>query len=260
MKLWPAGAILLLCALLPGSSLADDLSNPSMPVDPDSATTGRGVVGARLDVRSFGSDEDLTYAGFSLSAGFGKQSAGILRGMFAEKRSLALPGGGTIRHGGNDLEILLRVTAAKGRYDWAGQLGLSFADTPAQKDTFFTLDGKLRAEIGKGMVGFFHPRAAFIKDNELIGLGLGAEGRLANNLWLVGEWTVMASGDNTRNTTTGALQQRDLFLAALRFTTQDGRTRIDLGFTNATGGTTGFGLTPGLGGSGALYLAIGYRH
>src|SRR5262249_1276517 len=117
-----------------------------------------------------------------------------------------------------------------------------------------------RAELGRGLTGVFHPRAAFIKDNELVGLGIGAEGRLASNVWLVGEWTPMATGQNTRNTTTGALQQRDLFLAALRISSNEGRTRVDLGYTNAIGGTTGFSLTPGLGGSGAFYIAIGYRH
>ena len=43
--------------------------------------------------------------------------------------------------------------------------------------------------------------------------------------------------------------------------TDDGRNRtIELGITNALGGTTGMSLTPGLGGSVAGFVAYGCRY
>ena len=53
--------------------------------------------------------------------------------------------------------------------------------------------------------------------------------------------------------------RRDVYGAAVRFGAADGRWNVDLGYANGTGSTTGFSLTPGLGGSGAFYIAFTAR-
>jgi hypothetical protein len=82
---------------------------------------------------------------------------------------------------------------------------------------------------------------------------------LGGRVSLVGDYTPLLSGDNTRDTITGGLMRRDVYGVAIRFETADERFLLDLGYTNGVGSTTGFSLTPGLGGSGAFYLSVRAR-
>ena len=222
------------------------------------AVAGRAVWSGRLEVRAFGGDEDVVYTGLGLSYGLGNGWVAIARGMLAERKDFALPGGGAIRHGGNDLEILAKYQSV--RYPrLAGLVGVAFADTAAQSDTFLTLGATASAELGERATAYLNPRAVFIEDNTLVGIGLGVRARLTAHLDLVGDWTPLVAGDNTRDTTTGSTRRRDVFGVAVRYTAPDGRYALDLGFANGTGHTTGAALTPGLGDSGAFYVALSAR-
>jgi hypothetical protein len=221
-------------------------------------------VAGRLDVRAFGGDEDLVYPGLGLRAGIGRNVEAMIRGSFTDRKSLGLPGGGSIRHGGSDVELALRFgwerpDATASSASVAGLIGVSFPSTPAQDDAVLTLGASLAVPAGERIQLFVNPRAAFIEDNTLFGIGLGATARLGDRVSLVGDYTPLLSGDNTRDTTTGGLKRRDVWGAAIRFGSADDRVLVDLGYTNAVGFTTGFSLTPGLGGSGAFYLSVRAR-
>ena len=219
----------------------------------------RGSLSGRIDLRAFSGDEDIVYTSLSLNLGLGKELECILRGTFGERKKL-MAGGGTIAHGGNDFEALLKV-GARGRSGLAGLIGVSIPNTPAQSgNASLTLGGTASTDIGKGSSLYFNPRAIFVKDNTIVGIGLGARVRLSDSLVLVGDYTPIISGDNTLDTGTGALKKRDVYGVALRFTTHQGSLSIDVGYTNAVGSTTGFSMTPGLGGSGAIYFALTARH
>ena len=234
-----------------------------------------GALAARLEVRAFRGEEDLVYTGLSLDYGIGGGWGAVLRGAFAERQSRALTGAGSsgaIRHGGSDVEIAARYRPgrqpADDRFAYAAQVGVSFAGTPAQDDTFLTLGAMASARIGDRGTAYLNPRAVLIDDNTLVGIGMGGFVRLSDQFALLADFTPLLSGDNTRKTTTGQPSRRDVFGFGLRFgpsaTAADAadarrdRWDVEVGYTNAVGRTTGFGLTPGLGDSGAFYAAFTY--
>ena len=218
----------------------------------------RGSLIARIELRPFGGDEDLLYTSLGLNLGLGGRMEGVLRGSFAPRRDFALPSSGAIRHGGNDVELALKMRLGESER-CAGLIGVAFAGTPAQSEAFLTM-GAMAAMEDDSATYYLNPRAVFIEGNTLVGIGLGARARLAPKVHLVVDFTPLVSGENTIDTTSGARSRRHIYGLAVRFTT--GRTddvTIDIGYTNGTGSTTGFGLTPGLGGSGAFTFALSVR-
>jgi hypothetical protein len=252
--------VLLACLIIVAGPSSSQTVPSSTLVNLDTPSVEKhGSLSGRLDLRAFSGDEDIVYTSLSLSLGLGNGLEGILRGTFGERKSL-VAGGGTIGHGGNDFEALLKV-GARGRSGLAGLIGASIPDTPAQSgNASLTLGGTASTVIGKGSSVYLNPRAIFIKDNTIVGIGIGARLRLSDSIVLVGDYTPIISGDNTLDTGSGALKRRDFYGAALRFTTHKGDLSIDLGYTNAAGSTTGFSMTPGLGGSSAIYFALTARH
>src|SRR5947207_1250798 len=111
--------------------------------------------------RIFGGDEDLAYAGLGASLGIDSGWEAGIRAVLAGRKSLALPGGGSIDHGGNDVELLVRRNFP-GSVPVSGQIGLSIADTPAQRDTFFTLGASAQTALGSHAVLVLNPRAIFV--------------------------------------------------------------------------------------------------
>jgi hypothetical protein len=225
----------------------------------------KGAVDGRVDVRAFGGDEGLVYTSLGAGVGFGKGWEGVLRGAFAGRKTLALPGGGGIRHGGSDIELQAKYAPqstfniASHPVSVAGLIGVSFPSTPAIGDTHLTLGLSAGASIGNGSAVYVNPRAVLIADNTIFGLGLGARVRLKDQLALIGDYTPILSGSNTRDTTTGATKSRDVYGVAVRYLSTNDRYALDLGYTNGAGSTTGFALTPGLDGSGAFYIALTAR-
>jgi len=225
----------------------------------------KGVFDGRVDVRAFGGAEGLVYTSLGAGVGFGKGWEGVLRGAFAGRKTLALPGGGGIRHGGSDIELLAKY-APRSTFDiashpvsLAGLIGVSFPSTPSVSDAHLTLGLSAGASVGNGSEIYVNPRAVLIADNTIFGLGLGARVRLRDQLALIGDYTPILSGDNTRDTTTGAAMSRNVYGAAVRYLSTNDHYSLDLGYTNGAGSTTGFALTPGLGGSGAFYIALTAR-
>jgi hypothetical protein len=227
-------------------------------------------VAGRLDLRVFSDKEDITYVSAAAHYGLGRGWEVAARGAFGGRKTFALGGSGGglgIRHGGGDVELL-----AKYRFPTpaappgpsrvlrvAGMVGVAFVDTPAQSDLVPTLGIAAAFPAGENVTLYANPRAVFLDDNTIFGIGVGARARLTNNLAVVGDVTWVVAGDNTRSVTTGERRRRDVFGIAVRYAAPDGATSFDLGYANGTGSTTGFALTPGLGNSGALYAALTFR-
>lgn len=218
----------------------------------------KGGFGLTSEVRGFGGHEDLNYVGIGARVGMGHGLEGALRGVFAQRRNTTTTSGAMIRHGGSDFEALLKYHP-NGTARIAAMIGVSAPNTPAQSDGILVLGGAATHALSESLEVGINPRALFIEDNTIVGLGLGACAKLGKGMTVAAEYTPILSGNNTRSTATGALMRRDLYGVAIHFMAGNGRTDLSIGYTNAIGMTTGFGLTPGLGGSGAFYLGVAMR-
>jgi hypothetical protein len=212
-------------------------------------------------VRFFNQPEGITYAGLSLRYGLRPNLEVGLRAETGATRSLATSGG-TLRYGGQDVELFAKYD--HGSYAGmrlGGLVGVSVPNTPAQNQAALTLGASATGSVARNLDLTLNPRAVFLDDNTIVGVGIGGVYRVTDKIHVVGDWTGIVSGDNTRSVVTGARKRGDLWGAALRLTAPSGtdRVELDLGYTNATGGTTGFSLTPGLGDSAAFYVALRVR-
>ena len=211
-------------------------------------------------VRIFGSKQDAKFGDLRLDIGIREGIALTLRGTVGERRTFTAPSF-VIHHGGNDAELLLRYMPPQ-TPRCALEIGVSYADTPAQKDTFPTVQLLHQRPLGSALTLLLAPRAVFIEDNTLVGIGGGLAWKLTDTGELVADVTAIVHGDNTYNTHTGERVRRAVWGVALRMRPENGdrKMTIDLGVTNALGGTTGMSLTPGLGGSLAGFVAFGCRY
>lgn len=213
-----------------------------------------------LQVRSFGDAENLTYlqAGYTTGLGCGWESA--LRISAAELKGYALAGGSAIRHGGSDIELVAR------RQPWEGkpivlQAGIAQPRTPARGKPCFTLGASAGWTPGADLALTLNPKAVILKENALVGVGMGLAARVGSAWTLIADCTPLVTGDNTRSTIDGGKIRRTTYGAALRYNARefgDGVT-VDLGWTNGLGSSTGTSLTPGLGDAKALYVAVTAR-
>src|SRR5262249_33787755 len=148
-----------------------------------------------------------------------------LRGTFAEEKDLALSSGGAIRHGGDDVEIALRADSADphGRARLSGLIGVAFPSTPAQSAAALSVGFAVAADAGDRVTLNLNPRAILLKSNAIVGIGLGAAARLGGGVFLVGDYTPIVGGENTRDTTTGARKRGDVYGIALRLQARSGR-------------------------------------
>lgn len=260
-RLWLTALIFCLCASASFSRADEAAPARTRLINLNTATvthTGRWAAG--LDVRSFSGDEDLLYTSIELSTGIGQNLEVIARGSFADRKDFSLGKDGSIRHGGNDAEILLKI-ASRGAGSAAGLIGISFAGTPAQNSAALTLGATAALPARSGPVLFLNPRAIFLDGNSIIGFGAGAEIPITKGLAIVGDYTPVINGRNTRDTSTGELRRTDIYGVAVRYALSSRSTQmsIDMGYTNGLGSTTGFSLSPGLGSSGAFYAALRVR-
>lgn len=231
----------------------------------DASLLKRDQVAAHLDIRAFGGGEDLFYAGLGVRYGLGHNWELGLRGASADRKNLSLTDGNLLRHGGNDVELLARYCFLPGAPDGfkptvTGLLGVSQPSTPDRGSASLNLGLSASVSYKHWVTFTLNPRAVVLDDSALVGIGLGAQIRLTQGVSLVGDYTPIVSGNNTRNTIDGSPMRRDVYGVALRLSASDNRTSLDLGYTNGLGSTTGFSLTPGLDGSGAFYFAITARH
>lgn len=223
-----------------------------------------GVGAFHIDARLFGSEEDITYT--TLAAGYGISSRAdvMLRCVLAGTRTYPLayrlsgPGGG-IRHGGTDVEVLLRCNP----YDdgrTAYLLGVAFPNTPAQDEPVLTAQALYAIPVGATAVAL-NARAALVRHSPLVGLGAGGALRLSDTVTLKGDLTFLVCGDDTRSVFTGERIRGEVWGVGLAFGRLDDESapRFEVGVTTGTGGTTGFSLTPGLSGTTAFYLGVSGR-
>ncbi|MBS1718311.1 MAG: hypothetical protein JSS72_11325 [Armatimonadetes bacterium] len=208
----------------------------------------------RLDFRRFSGDEDLTYTSLSLRYGLGHGAEGILRGSFAPRRTF-----GAVEHGGDDVELAIKYRPAQKGSPYAVMLGIAKPSTATQSDVVPTA-GFMASMSSESVTAYFNPRAVLLKDNTLVGIGVGASARLDKNFVIMGDYTFMAAGKNTRDTTTGEERQRPIYGVALRYTSKAKcDASIDFGFANGTSTTTGFGLTPALNDFKAIFIGVAVR-
>jgi len=229
--------------------------NLDLPAAPE---PGKTAVAAA--VRIFGSKQDGVFADLRLDYGIRDGLAATLRGVSGPRKAYS-GSSFTISHGGNDAELLLRYMPPQ-TPRCAIEVGVSYADTPAQKDVFPTVQLLHRHELGSVLTLVLAPRAVFIDDNTLIGIGGGLAWKLTDTGEIVADVTAIVRGDNTYNTHTGERARRAVWGVGLRMTPEGGdrETVIVIGVSNALGGTTGMSLTPGLGGSLAGYVSLGCRY
>ena len=218
-----------------------------------------GAWAFRGDVRLFGSDEKIAYGTGELSRGLSNGLSVTLRGTAA--RYLNFTGPVTIRHGGNDLELLFKYSQPDG----AGLMlagGLALPHTPAQNKLFGTGEVIYRyptrmADVYLGAKGVFNDTTS------LAALCAGIDSKLASSFKIVADVSAPVIGNNTFNTTTGAQERKLVYGAALRFAPFGmgrGNVSLDLGVTNGLGGTTGMSLSPALGNSVGGFAALTVRY
>jgi hypothetical protein len=173
-----------------------------------------------------------------------------------------MPAGGAISHGGQDLELFGKYNLmSNDRMGFAIMGGAGFPDTPAQNRAIGTIGASGSFRALDRLTVYLNPRATLQEGNTIAGVGAGVDCRISCKLSITGDWTVIASGENTRDTSDGSRIKRSVWGAALRWstTTDAGVVSLDLGYGNGTGSTTGFGVTPGLGHSAAFYVALSGR-
>ena len=125
----------------------------------------------------------------------------MLRAGLASRESFGGPGF-TIRHGGTDLELLAKwcpQTNAR----WAAEMGVSFPSAPAQDGVNLTALWLYSRALGDRLSLYLAPRAVFVEDNPIVGIGGGAYVRLTDTLEVIGDFTEIVAGDNTRSVYTG---------------------------------------------------------
>jgi len=254
-------ATLFLVPMMLTSALAV-AQTPLTASDPDLVTLTTPLVldkGAGLgsvEFRGFGGDDGLFRTGVAAGYGLGDGWEIRLAGDFAK---VAYDSTGSIRYGGSDGEFLVKY-GIPGMAAASIEAGESYSNTPAQPGRLSTVLGvSVGTAATKGVRLYANPKVVFLDRNSLFGLGLGAAIDLAPGVTLVGDWTPILSGENTLNASTAARERVQIYGVALRFAKVTPGLGLDLGYTNSTGQTTGFALTPGLGNSGAFYVRLTSR-
>ena len=214
--------------------------------------------------------EDLIYSGGSIRYGFRSNIELGLRGSFAGTSNYLLPFetlakgrdaqnniiGREIGHGGSDIELYGKYSLANSpRYSLAGIIGATFPSTPAQSHTLVTVGAAGSLKLSDRITAYINPRAVLLTSNSIVGIGGGLTFRLSDHLTLIGDFTAIVSGFNTRSLDTGDKIKRDVWGGAIRWS-KGSDFALDIGFGNALGSTTGSSLTSSLGGDGAIFVAI----
>lgn len=211
------------------------------------------------DLRVFGSREDNAYGTIEARYGLQERIEVLLRFVGGEQKAFFGPGF-RMNYGGRDFEAAVKYQLEE-LPNAAVMVGFSAPRTPAQKEIVATAQFLYHRELGSQTTIYFTPKAVFLEDNPLVGIGGGASVRISDDLEVVGDITGIVAGNNTRSILTGAKQRREIWGVVLRYTPfrEQDHFSVSLGATNGMGPTTGTSLTPGLGGSTAFTLGITYR-
>jgi hypothetical protein len=225
-------------------------------------TAGKGAVAGSLDVRFLSHPDDIAYTSLNVRFGLTPHVEAGIRAVTGANGTRAADNGQNIRYGGSDVEIYAKYGLDRPHGVRLAVLGgVSFPSTPAQNQVVGTLSGIGELPLRDRVTAYLNPRAVFLNSNTIVGVGVGVSIRVSDRVHIVGDWTPIASGDNTVSTSDGTRKRGDVWGVAVRFTSGAGKRHfdLDLGYSNATGSTTGFSLTPGLGNSAGFYFALRAR-
>jgi hypothetical protein len=257
--------LVLLFPTFPALALDAPPDNLSSPVTVNLETpfvTPHQTVALQAGLRFIEPPESIAFSSLTLRYGISTNLEAVLRGSTGATRDTQVTTGGVISHGGSDLELFAKYALTPSdRTGLAVLVGVSFPSTPAQNQAVATIGASGSFRINNRTTLFLNPRATLQDNNKTVGIGIGAETHLTGKLSLVGDWTGIASGMNTRDTANGNKIRRDIWGAALRWTAVSNTSvvSLDLGYGNGTGSTIGFGLTPGLANSAGFYIALAVR-
>lgn len=216
--------------------------------------TGKGW--GDISFRAFGGDDKLVYTNLWAGYGVAKSFDVDVRADLASFGTFSGPAG-PVRFGGSDVELLGRWQTT--HLGPVIQFGAADVNTPAQEHR---IAGVVSAQESFGISGeslCLEPKAVFLRDNSLVGLGIGANVKLASHIHLLADWTPMLAGDNYIDPDTGSRSRVQLVGAGLRFTDLSPGLLVDVGITNATGITTGTSMTPSTGDTLGFYIGAGFR-
>ncbi|MGC4047698.1 MAG: hypothetical protein QM758_28225 [Armatimonas sp.] len=181
-----------------------------------------------LSARAFDGREAATYYGVSVERG-----GWFLRGVKAEKGASVRSGKATLFRGGSDMELGGTLPPWKGI---TPQFGVSIPDTPARHQK-----GAVTARLRWEQSGIsLEPRAVLGRD-ALVGIAVGGQ-RSIGKFLLQGSVTPLVSGKNGIDDVTARPKHTTLWEAGIS------RGIVTVGATNALGSTTGFSLSPSIGG------------
>lgn len=181
-----------------------------------------------LSARAFNGREAATYYGASI-----ERSGWFLRGVKAEKGFSARAGKATLFRGGSDIELGGTLPA------WRGitpQLGVSLPDTPARRQK-----GAVTARLRWERSGLSMEPKAVLGRDALVGITVGGQ-RSIGGFTLQGSVTPLVHGKNGVDDITARPERTTLWEAGVT------RGNVTVGATNALGSTTGFSLSPSIGG------------
>ncbi len=213
---------------------------------------------ASVDLRYIGGyDKDLRgnlWVGYGVAKNFEID----LAGSFEQWKTVNFENGGFIRFGGTDEELSLRYQTPLPGLTVQG--GADYVQTPAQGHHLAT---SLGASYGYALIAklrlYANPRAEFLDNNSLFGLGLGAVYEFCPKLSLMADWTPILAGDNDISTASLSRSRVQLYSVGVRLSGLVQNGSLDFGVTNSNGITTGSSLTPTLGDSPALFARFTYR-
>jgi hypothetical protein len=211
------------------------------------------------DFRSFDEPESETHGDFEARYGLSEDWEVGLAYAFSEQR-LHDTGRVLLRHGGTSLDLKARHPLKQTRRAAvAVSMGLELPNTPAQDEPHFHAGLPISWRVTSNVTAHVVPELVFLRDNTLFALGLGVEGRISDHLRLLGEWTPLLDGQNTRDRF-GMLAKDNIWGAAVRLLPGDNdEVTIDLGVTNATGRAMSLSFEPGLLDSAAFYGAVNWQ-
>lgn len=217
--------------------LADVLSDP----------LSGGQFSMGVSASSFRNGESATYGNLILGYGWREDIEFRFRASGARRSTF-----GSVRTGGTDLEL----QGVYHRGFFYAALGIALPDTPAQDRAAGTFTVGLRQRNETGTL-FYGVTGVTSEDVTLVGVGASLEVPVGEKFGLQAGVVFPVRGDNTR-LSTGASERENLLSIGARYR-HDERQSFFVGFSNALGRTTGFGLTPKLGSGLGFHAGIEVR-
>ena len=244
------------CAYAQSSPPTSDIDLVGLTT-PAPLESGHDQLGVQFD--AFGGSDSLARTGVALKYGVAQNWEIRLAGTFGAFDSAGLPSGNSLGFGGSDGNFVLKHSFP-GCMSTSLEVGLGYADTPAQERKLATLLG---ASMGYGIVSgcrvYVNPKLVELQDNALFAVSLGAVVDVVPGVSLYGVWTPLFDGTNAVSEIDGSGSRQQLYAFGVRFDKWMKGVSVDVGVSNMIGQTYGFSLTPSLGNTAGGYVSLNYR-